>query len=423
MDHYEHSVLLDRQKCTGCTTCLHHCPTEAIRIIDGHAVINQERCIDCGECIRNCQNNAKRAVTDKFEVMDRFRYKIALPAPCLYGQFNNMDDVDYILNGLIKIGFDDVFEVAKAAELVSAYTRKYMKADGVPKPLISSACPAVLRLISLVYPSLEDHVLHMLPPMEVAADLARKKAAQEHPEFAPEDVGVCFISPCPSKMSYVHNNFGEYKSKVDAVVAINDIYFRLLDVMKRDQEMEPLSETGMNGIRWAESGGESTAILNEDYLAADGIDNVRKVLEEIENGNIQNVKFVELNACPGGCVGGVLTVQNPFIAKTRLRSISRCLPIAANFPSMDEQYIPDSFLFGDMPDYVPMSRLGNSIGESMRMMSDIQRIRKTLPGIDCGACGAPSCRAHAEDIVRNHVEKISCPILVARGEEAGDEGF
>ena len=424
MDSYEHSVLLDRQKCTGCTTCLHHCPTEAIRIIDSHAVINQDRCIDCGECIRICSNNAKRAETDQIEVMKRFRYKIALPAPSLYGQFNNMDDVDYILNGLKKIGFDDVFEVAKAAELVSAYTRKYIKADGVAKPLISSACPAVLRLISLVYPSLEDHVLHMLPPMEVAADWARKKAKEEHPELSDEDIGVCFISPCPSKMSYVHNNFGEYKSKVDAVVAISDVYFRLLDVMKRDEDMETLSDTGMNGIMWASSGGESTAILNEDYLAADGIDNVRMVLEEIENGNIQHVKFVELNACPGGCVGGVLTVQNPFIAKTRLRSISRCLPIAVNFPDKDEQYIPDNFLFGEMPDYVPMARLSSNIGESMRMMADIQRIRKALPGIDCGACGAPNCRAHAEDMVRQGIKEISCPILIARREETQEnEGF
>ena len=416
MDSYKHSVLLDHQKCTGCTTCLHRCPTEAIRIIDRHAVINQDRCIDCGECIRVCPNNAKRAETDKLEVMKRFRYKIALPAPSLYGQFNNMDDVDYILNGLKKIGFDDVYEVAKAAELVSAYTRKYMKADGVSRPFISSACPAVLRLISLVYPSLEDHVLHMLPPMEVAADLARKKAKEEHPELADEDIGICFISPCPSKMSYVHNNFGDYKSKVDAVVAISDVYFRLLDVMKRDERMETLSETGMNGIMWAESGGESTAILNEDYLAADGINNVRRVLEEVENGNIQHVRFIELNACPGGCVGGVLTVQNPFIAKSRLRSISRCLPIAVNFPDKDEQYIPDNFLFGDMPDYVPMARLSSNIGEAMRMMADIQRIKDTLPGIDCGACGAPNCKAHAEDIVRQGIQEVSCPILIARGE-------
>ena len=414
MDQYEHSVQLEPQKCTGCTTCLHHCPTEAIRIIDGRAVINQDRCIDCGECIRVCPHNAKRAVTDKLEAMNRFKYTIALPAPSLYGQFNNMDDVDYILNGLKKIGFDDVFEVAKAAELVSAYTRKYMKADGVPKPLISSACPAILRLISLVYPSLEDHVLHMLPPMEVAADLARKKAKEEHPELKDEEIGVCFISPCPSKMSYVRNNFGDYQSKVDCVVAISDVYFRLLDVMKRDDNIENLSDTGMNGIMWAKSGGESTAILNEDYLAADGIDNVRKVLEEIENGNIQHTKFVELNACPGGCVGGVLTVQNPYIAKSRLRSVSRCMPIAVNFPDKDEQYIPDSFLFDEMPAYVPVSRLSSNIGESMRMMADIQRIRAILPGIDCGACGAPNCRAHAEDMVRQGIKTVSCPILEAR---------
>ena len=120
MNNYEHSVLLDSSKCTGCTTCLKHCPTEAIRIKDGHAVINDARCIDCGECIRMCPHNAKKAVCGKLENMERFKYKIALPAPTLYGQFDNLDDVDYVLDGLTKIGFDDVFEVSKAAELVSA---------------------------------------------------------------------------------------------------------------------------------------------------------------------------------------------------------------------------------------------------------------------------------------------------------------
>ena len=123
MNNYEHSVFLDVSKCIGCTTCLRHCPTEAIRIKDGHAVINEKRCIDCGECIRVCPKKAKKAKLSKLSEMDRFKYKIALPAPTLYGQFENMDDVDYILNGLLNIGFDDVFEVSTAAELVSAYTR------------------------------------------------------------------------------------------------------------------------------------------------------------------------------------------------------------------------------------------------------------------------------------------------------------
>ena len=151
---YEHSVLLDASKCTGCTTCLKHCPTEAIRIKDGRALINPKRCIDCGECIRVCPHKAKKAVCGKLSDMERFKWKIALPAPSLYGQFDNLEEIDYVLDGLIKIGFDDVYEVSKAAEFVTAYTRTYLKLDGVKKPAISSACPVITRLISLRFPSL-----------------------------------------------------------------------------------------------------------------------------------------------------------------------------------------------------------------------------------------------------------------------------
>ena len=210
MNTYEHSVYLDVQKCNGCTTCLKHCPTEAIRIRENRAVINQERCIDCGECIRVCPNNAKKAKCSKLSAMDKFKWKIALPAPTLYGQFDNLDDVEYVLDGLLKIGFDDVFEVSAAAELVSAYTRLYLKNKTVKKPVISSACPVILRLIGLRFPSLTDYIIHMLPPMEVAAALAREKAEREHPELKPEEIGVCFISPCPAKASYVKNGFADY---------------------------------------------------------------------------------------------------------------------------------------------------------------------------------------------------------------------
>ncbi len=409
---YEHSVLLDESKCTGCTTCLRHCPTEAIRIRDGRAVINSDRCIDCGECIRNCPHKAKKAVCGKLQDMERFKWKIALPAPTLYGQFDNLDDIDYVLNGLLKIGFDDVYEVSKAAELVSAYTRLYLKTDGVKKPAISSACPVVLRLIGLRFPSLNDNIIHMLPPMEVAAKLAREKALKEHPELKPEEIGVCFISPCPAKASYVKNGFAEYKSQVDEVVSISDIYFMLIGEMKQDENIETLSESGMIGIGWARSGGEATAIFNEDYLAADGIENVIHVLDQVENGNIPPLEFIELNACTGGCVGGVLTMQNPFIAKARLQTLRRYLPVSQNFLSEEEsKYIPDNYLFNELPEYQPMTKLSDSMAESMRMMADIQKLKKQLPGIDCGSCGAPTCRAFAEDVVRKLSDENGCLIL------------
>ena len=418
MQTYEHSVLLDSSKCTGCTTCLRHCPTEAIRIKDGHAVINSDRCIDCGECIRVCPHKAKKAVCSKLESMDRFKWKIALPAPTLYGQFDNLDDIDCVLSGLLNIGFDDVFEVSKAAELVSAYTRLYLKTDGINKPAISSACPVVMRLIALRYPSLNDNIIHMLPPMEVAARLARERALKNHPELKAEDIGVCFISPCPAKASYVKNGFAGYKSQVDEVVSISDIYFLLINAMNRETSVETLSESGMIGIGWARSGGEATAIFNENYLAADGIENVNRVLDQIENGNIPNLEFVELNACTGGCVGGVLTMQNPFIAKARLQTLRRYLPVSQNFLNgEDSKYIPDYYLFNELPEYQPISRLSSSMAASMRMMADIQKLRETLPGIDCGSCGAPTCRAFAEDVVKGNAEIEDCLINLYKKED------
>lgn len=410
MNRYEHSVYLDEKKCSGCTACLKHCPTEAIRIREGHASIDPDRCIDCGECIRVCPHNAKKAVCEKLSAMDKFKWKIALPAPSLYGQFDNLEDVDYVLDGLIKIGFDDVFEVSAAAELVSAYTRLYLKTEGVKKPAISSACPVVIRLIGLRFPSLTDNIIHMLPPMEIAAMLARKRAKREHPELTDEEIGVCFISPCPAKVSYVKNGFAGYKSQVDTVVSINDIYFQLIAKMQPKADIKSLSNSGMIGIGWASTGGEATAIFNESYLAADGIENVIRVLDQVENSNIPPLEFIELNACSGGCVGGVMTMQNPFIAKARLQTLRRYLPVSQNFLSKEESYIPESYIFNEIPTYHPISRLSDSMAESMRMMADIQKLRDTLPGIDCGACGAPNCRAFAEDTVRNRSCGAKCPL-------------
>ncbi len=415
MNTYEHSVSLDVSRCTGCTMCLKRCPTEAIRIHDGHAQIDPNRCIDCGVCIRYCPNHAKKATYSKLDSVMKYKWKIALPAPTLYGQFEELEDVDYVLQGLLDIGFDDVVEVAQAAELVSAYTRLYLKNEGISKPVISSACPVVLRLISLRYPMLREHIMQMLPPMEIAAKMARKKAKEEHPELKDDDICVCFISPCPAKVSYVRNGFGDYKSEVDEVLSVSDIYFNLLNVMRREQTPKSLTKSGMVGIGWATSGGESSAIFNDKYLAADGIENVNRVLDQLENGNISSVEFIELNACPGGCVGGVMALENPFVAKARLQTLRRYLPVSQNFLTTQErEYIPASYFFETLPTYRPIQRLSENFAESLRMMSDIQKIRSELPGIDCGACGAPTCRAFAEDIIKGIATRDQCVVEKGR---------
>ncbi len=408
---YKHSVSLDTEKCKGCTTCLKRCPTEAIRIRDGHAIIKSERCIDCGECIKVCPYKAKKATHDDLSCISDYKYKVALPAPSLYGQFNNMDDIGHILRGLRIMGFDDVFEVACAAELVTAYTRLYIKRNDIKKPVISSACPTITRMISMNYPFLCDNVMPILPPVDIAAYLAREKAKKEHPELTDDDIGIIFISPCPAKVSYIKNNFAGERNYIDAALSVRDVYFALLDIMKKqDGDLSDSTESGMIGIGWATTGGESSAIMNERYLAADGIENCIKVLDQIENEEMTSLDFVELNACSGGCVGGAMTVSNPYIAQARLKELRRYLPVSPNRPA--SEWIPDKFFNENKVEYSPYNLLSDDFREARRMMSEIESIAESLPKTDCGSCGAPTCMAFAEDIVKGETNADECTVIM-----------
>lgn len=377
---------------------------------DGKAAINSQKCIDCGECIRVCPYNAKKATHDSLDCLEKFKYKIALPAPALYGQFDNLDDIDFVIQGLLDMGFDDVFEVAKAAEMVSGYTRQYLRTEGLKKPVISSACPVVVRLIRMRFPFLCENIMPILPPVEVAGKLAREKALREHPELKSEDIGCIFISPCPAKVSYVKNSFSGDKSNIDSVVSVSDVYFKLIDAMKKTREPAASTEAGNVGVSWAISGGECTAVFNDKYLAADGIENVIRVLDQIEDSDFPELEFVELNACNGGCVGGVMTVANPYIARARIQSLRRYLPVSPNLHPSNEDVPSDMLLPGF--EYIPTAPLHEDRKEARRMMAEIQEIRKDLPDLDCGSCGAPSCAAFAEDIIRGEICADECVVFM-----------
>ena len=250
MSKIVHSVTLDSSLCKGCTSCVKHCPTEAIRVRDKKAVIIKERCVDCGNCIRICPHHAKKGVVDPFSILSNWEYTVALPAPTLYAQFKDLLDRNVLLTALKHIGFDDVFEVSAAAEIISAATSTDLTFKDMPKPLISSACPAVVRIIRVRFPSLIPHLVTYRSPMELAARWAGRLAVKKT-GLPREKIGCIFISPCPAKSTSRRTPIGTHVSAVDGVVSIAELYPRLHVAMKQVDKPEQLAHSSTNGVNWA----------------------------------------------------------------------------------------------------------------------------------------------------------------------------
>lgn len=402
-----HTVMLDHDKCIGCVNCMKRCPTEAIRVRNGKASVNYDRCIGCGECVRLCSQHAKLPSHDAFDTINDFKYKIALPPPSLYGQFNNLTDINIVLNGLLAIGFDDVYEVGKAAEYCTGVTKILLNQDVIPRPIISTACPAVVELIMMRFHNLKEHLLNVLAPVDVAAKLARERAVKKG--VPAEDIGVYFISPCPAKVFALKMGMGVNRPYVDRVLATSDIYMKLVPAMKDLKEIVPMTQMSSEGLNWGISRGEANAVYHDRTIAADGIENVIKILEALEDGSLQDIDFIELNACTSGCVGGVMNVENAFVTRSRLHLLTRKLPATLN-KLADTGKSMDYFMWETNPTVKDVFKLADSRVAAMNKLIEIDEIMESLPHADCGLCGAPSCRAFAEDLVNEVVSRdTECP--------------
>lgn len=405
MKEYFHSVILDEDKCIGCTNCIKRCPTEALRVKNGKARIINQRCIDCGECIRICPQHAKNSITDPINNINNFKYKIALPAPSLLGQFDDVNEPGKILSSLKLLGFDDVYEASRGADIVSHFTRETLKA---PKklPLISSSCPAIVRLIQIRFPSLIDHIVAIESPMEVSALLARQKAI-EKTGLASEDIGVFFISPCPAKVTSVKMPLGNSHSNVDGVISIKAVYPCIKKNLKKNIESLEFYDSG-KAIGWARSGGETYSLGLKNYLCVDGIENVITILDEIENGKIEGIEFIECLACINGCVGGSLNVENAFIARNRIRRLSE------KYMKQKQILLQNKLNDFTLKEVIPpknILKLDDDILIAMKKMEEIDKAYEMLPDLDCSACGSPSCRALAEDIVLGYSDFDDCMVI------------
>ncbi len=459
-----HSVELRDENCKGCTICVTSCPVEAIRVHGGKAHILEQLCIDCGECIRKCPSRAKYALTSPLSDLSNYKTKVALLAPAFFAQFSEATPREAITEAVKTLGFDFVYDISGAAGEVSAATAEFLlqnkRTQEYELPIISSSCPAILKLIQIRFPSLIDHILPIIPPSENAA----RKARQLHP-----DAGIFFVSPCPAKVTVTRSPLGYAKSEIDGVFAMNTIYLPVLQALKKGSPAgaggSNANSAGASGvaaeaadisgaesaagekecfmqntpqntpafraahIQWCRAAGEAESLElhlkrhGEDcrWLYADGLTQAIKILEETEDGQFENFDFLEISACTGGCLGGPLTVTPAPAASSALRRGARDSKATAptgEQPAQPTQQVQqtqpelNSLLFTEPIIPRPGRLLDTDFAAARKKMQLMEEIVTQLGGLDCGSCGAPNCRALAEDIVRKNAVKEDCVIVL-----------
>lgn len=412
---FYHALKVDEKTCYGCTHCMNVCPTGAIRIRNGVASIRANWCVDCGECMRACPVDAIFVEQDDFDRIFNYKCRVALVPAVLIGQFPAKVTEAEIFSVMRELGFTHVFQTEHTAGIIRrAMVEKAREAE--EKPVISSFCPAIVRLIQIKFPSLLDQVLNVKPPIDASAVYFRKRLEDEG--IPSEDIGIFYVTPCAAKIAAVKSPVGEEQSPLDGVIDMRFIYNKLYRLIKSRHnsssvspgEMLPLLSPG--SIKYSLTDGEASRMEGR-CLAIDGIHNVIEFLEKLENDELGTADFLELRACDQSCAGGVLVGGNRFLTTERLNKRAKRFEGVADIPGDIKAYTHFMNQNLDIGTLEPrsMMALDEDMGEAMRKMQQVRHLMCFLPGIDCGACGAPNCQSLAEDIVRRESHLSACVFI------------
>lgn len=411
---FHHALFVDNDLCIGCTHCMTICPTQAIRVRNGKAIILANRCVDCGECYKACPVSAIGVEQDDLEMIFKYPVRVILIPSVLIGQFPRKIMTSGIYNALKDIGFTHIYEVENTVDMVLEAGRQYMH-DHKIRPLISSYCPAIVRLIQVKYPSLVGNIMRVNPPIDMSAMYYREKLKSSG--IPQDEIGLFYATPCAAKIAAVKSPVGEVESAVTGVININFLYNRILNYLQRKYtETEPPQTDDLlssKGILWSLTRGELVH-SNGRALAIDGIKNVNEFLENIENEKFDNIDFLELRACDESCAGGILISGNRFLTVERLKNRAA----EYRYREDDKTRKPlDGFLnlnehgFLGNIDPRPMGKLDEDLSAALKKMERKRRLMCYLPGFDCAGCGAPDCQTLAEDIVQGDAQVSHCIFL------------
>jgi len=438
----EHYVQIDRVRCNGCVLCMKICPKKAIRVEGGRMAKITGVCIDCGECIRVCPRGAIRAHTTEGVDIDRSSIILSV-SPVLYTQFGPDVSPGEIVAALKQMGFLAVYDECDAYVLfnlaVAQYLRETRGNPEVPRPLFSSICPVVMRLIADRFPSLLGNITPIIPPSELVARHAKDMASKLSRDMK-KKIRIYQITPCSAKMMSLYKSLVVGTSALDGVIGISTVYHEIVKHLQEGGKAVKLSRH--SGIGWCMSGGEIAGMAQGNYLAVSGMQETILYLEKIEMGLLRDIEYVEFRTCSEGCIGGPLTVCDKYQAKYTIQQSMRMhghrqaikhqvKDINKHFIKTFEperniasKYMKQIFrkrvYFTDQKPWPPVRKNeGVSFSEAIKREKHVEEVYKILPGKECGACGSPDCRTFAEDVADHKANLHACVFLPAGRTKGG----
>lgn len=415
-----HALTVKEDICFGCTRCMTICPTGAIRVFRGKAHVDPDRCVDCGNCMAVCPVDAIVVAQDDFQKIYRYTYRVAVVPSVMIGQFNEEIKERQIYSVLTELGFTHVYEAEFGSDILHAIRGKY-STYASQHPVISSFCPAIVRLIQVRFPSLVGHLNLIKPPLDITALYAKEKLLQEGARE--EEIGLFYVTPCAAKIAAIKSPEGEEKSPFDGVINMNYL-FNLVHktIVKQkgqsDCALPPKRSLSGTAVLWSLTTGEAPNISKRS-LAVDGVHHAIEFLEKLEDGEIHGVDFLELRACDEGCAGGILGSGNRFLTAERLRHRAEYMgsipagikeELSSTADTIKEQLKLESF------EPRSMIKLDDNMEKAMEKMTRLREALDELPKVDCGMCGSPSCDALAHDIAQGKAELNRCIFLQRRQE-------
>lgn len=394
-------------KCKNCYKCLKECPVKAINILDNQATIIEDRCILCGRCTLICPQDAKKVHSELDEIKELLKSNkvIASVAPSFVSNFN-LKHFETINEALKKIGFAFAEETARGAKVVSDKYEEILQTKTY-KNFITSCCPSINKMISLYYPE----ALKYLAPVDSPVIAHAKLLKEEYPDHK-----IVFIGPCIAKKRECSES-----GIIDGVLTFEELLAIFNEQNIDLYEIEKDNEVNFNKARFFPISRGIIKSFNElidgyEYIAVDGVDRCKEVLEEIDN--LENV-FLELNACPASCVNGPCSINangSSITANAKIRkyvsSNSKIDNIESEVTSIDINH-----------DYNKDKLIEKNPSED-EIKEVLAKIGKTKPEdeLNCGACGYNTCREKAWAVINGYADIDLClPYMRDKAENMSDE--